>query len=119
MKAVNYVGSRKVKVEEVEKPRLEQPDDIIIEATTVSSRFQQFGDSYGLKLCRLLFAAPIFSNVTLDNQWKNEYTHKMCNTYEGRTTAEPGITFGKIIYSKLGRAQILICQRPREHGHCG
>lgn len=36
MKAVNYVGPHKVKVEEVEKPKLEHPDDIIVKVTTVS-----------------------------------------------------------------------------------
>ena len=37
MKAVNYKGAFKVKVEEVEKPQLEHPDDIIVKVTTVSS----------------------------------------------------------------------------------
>ncbi|CAI4216017.1 unnamed protein product [Parascedosporium putredinis] len=36
MKAVNYVGPHKVKVEEVEKPRLEHPDDVIVKVTTAA-----------------------------------------------------------------------------------
>ena len=32
------MGPHKVKVEEVEKPKLEHPDDIIVKVTTVSPR---------------------------------------------------------------------------------
>lgn len=39
MKALNYVGPYKVRVEDTEKPRLEHPDDIIVKVTTVSDRF--------------------------------------------------------------------------------
>lgn len=35
MKAVNYQGPFKVKIEEVERPKLEHPDDIIVKVTTV------------------------------------------------------------------------------------
>lgn len=38
MKAVNYIGPHKVQVQEVEKPKLEHPDDIIVKVTTVSCR---------------------------------------------------------------------------------
>lgn len=58
MKAVNYQGPFKVKVEEVERPKLEHPDDIIVKVTT---------------------AAICGSDLHM---------------YEGRTAAEPGITFG-------------------------
>ena len=34
MKAVNYQGAFKVKVEEVPMPKLEHPDDIIVKVTT-------------------------------------------------------------------------------------
>lgn len=34
MKAVNYQGAFKVKVEDVPKPKLEHPDDIIVKVTT-------------------------------------------------------------------------------------
>lgn len=37
MKALNYVGPYKVRIEDVEKTRLEHPDDIIVTVTTVSS----------------------------------------------------------------------------------
>jgi threonine dehydrogenase-like Zn-dependent dehydrogenase len=37
MKAVNYQGPFKVKVEEIELPKLEHPDDVIVKVTTVSS----------------------------------------------------------------------------------
>ncbi|KAI0907584.1 hypothetical protein F4823DRAFT_602339 [Ustulina deusta] len=36
MKAVNYIGPYKVQVEEVEKPTLEHPDDIIVKVTTAA-----------------------------------------------------------------------------------
>jgi threonine dehydrogenase-like Zn-dependent dehydrogenase len=41
MQALNYLGPFKVKVEEVEKPRLEHPDDIIVKVTTVGYSFIQ------------------------------------------------------------------------------
>lgn len=37
MKAVNYAGPSKVRVSEVEKPKLEHPDDIIVKVTTVGA----------------------------------------------------------------------------------
>ncbi|GJN76891.1 hypothetical protein PLIIFM63780_000379 [Purpureocillium lilacinum] len=58
MKALNYKGPFQVKVEEVDKPQLEHPDDIIVRVTT---------------------AAICGSDLHM---------------YEGRTAAEPGITFG-------------------------
>jgi hypothetical protein len=36
MKALNYIGPYQVRVEDVEKPRMEHPDDIIVKVTTVS-----------------------------------------------------------------------------------
>jgi threonine dehydrogenase-like Zn-dependent dehydrogenase len=39
MQALNYLGPYQVRVEEVEKPKLEHPDDIIVKVTTVSSFF--------------------------------------------------------------------------------
>ena len=36
MKALNYLGPYQVRVEDVEKPRMEHPDDIIVKVTTVS-----------------------------------------------------------------------------------
>lgn len=35
MKALNYVGPFTVKVQEVERPKLEHPDDIIVKVTSV------------------------------------------------------------------------------------
>ncbi|GLI72169.1 hypothetical protein PoHVEF18_000339 [Penicillium ochrochloron] len=58
MQALNYLGPYQVRVEEVEKPKLEHPDDIIVKVTT---------------------AAICGSDLHM---------------YEGRTAAEPGITFG-------------------------
>ena len=34
MKAVNYQGPFKVKVEEVDRPKIEHPDDVIVRITT-------------------------------------------------------------------------------------
>jgi threonine dehydrogenase-like Zn-dependent dehydrogenase len=36
MQALNYLGPYKVRVEDVKKPKLEHPDDIIVKVTTVS-----------------------------------------------------------------------------------
>lgn len=36
MKAVNYSAPFAVRVEEVEKPAIEHPDDIVVKVTTVS-----------------------------------------------------------------------------------
>ncbi|EXJ74704.1 alcohol dehydrogenase [Cladophialophora psammophila CBS 110553] len=58
MKAVNYQGAFKVKVEDVPKPAIEHPDDVIVKVTT---------------------AAICGSDLHM---------------YEGRTGAQPGITFG-------------------------
>ncbi|OJJ34679.1 hypothetical protein ASPWEDRAFT_109615 [Aspergillus wentii DTO 134E9] len=58
MKAVNYIGPHRVQVQDVEMPRLEHPDDVIVKVTT---------------------AAICGSDLHM---------------YEGRTAAEPGITFG-------------------------
>ncbi|KAJ5049308.1 putative zinc-type alcohol dehydrogenase-like protein [Penicillium chrysogenum] len=58
MKALNYLGPYQVRVEDVEKPKMEHPDDIIVKVTT---------------------AAICGSDLHM---------------YEGRTAAEPGITFG-------------------------
>jgi hypothetical protein len=40
MQALNYLGPYQVRVEEVEKPKLEHPDDIIVKVTTVSLPLQ-------------------------------------------------------------------------------
>ena len=34
MKAVNYQGAFKVKVEDVPKPKIEHPDDVVVKVTT-------------------------------------------------------------------------------------
>lgn len=36
MKAVNYHGPFQVKVQEIAKPTIEHPDDVIVKVTTVS-----------------------------------------------------------------------------------
>jgi hypothetical protein len=38
MKALNYIGPYQVRVEDVEKPKMEHPDDIIVKVTTVSDK---------------------------------------------------------------------------------
>ncbi|KAJ0106812.1 glutathione-independent formaldehyde dehydrogenase [Diaporthe amygdali] len=58
MKAVNYSGPFKVTVQDVEAPRIEHPDDVIVKVTT---------------------SAICGSDLHM---------------YEGRTGAQPGITFG-------------------------
>ncbi|KFY28738.1 hypothetical protein V491_00317 [Pseudogymnoascus sp. VKM F-3775] len=58
MKALNYAGPYTVRVEDIDVPKLEHPDDIIVKVTTTA-------------ICG--------SDLHM---------------YEGRTAAEPGITFG-------------------------
>ncbi|KAJ5161590.1 hypothetical protein N7492_006982 [Penicillium capsulatum] len=75
MKALNYKGPFSVKVEEVDLPKLEHPDDIIVKVTT---------------------AAICGSDLHM---------------YEGRTAAEPGITFGHEnmgIVEQLGKGVTLL-----------
>lgn len=36
MKALNYAGPYKVRIEDIEAPKLEHPDDVIVRVTTVS-----------------------------------------------------------------------------------
>ncbi|KAL7788412.1 hypothetical protein V8C43DRAFT_323667 [Trichoderma afarasin] len=97
MKALNYVGPYTVKVEEIEKPKLEHPDDIIVKVTTVSDRFTP-----------------------------NDLASSIM--YEGRTSAEPGITFGHEnmgIVEELGQGVTLLKKGDRvvmpfnvADGHC-
>jgi threonine dehydrogenase-like Zn-dependent dehydrogenase len=42
MKALNYVGPFKVQVQEVQKPKLAHPDDIIVKVTSVRLEAQAF-----------------------------------------------------------------------------
>lgn len=39
MKALNYIGPYQVRVEDVERPKLEHPDDVIVKVTTVSNQW--------------------------------------------------------------------------------
>lgn len=41
MKAVNYAGPHKVRVEDISVPSIEHPDDIIVKVTTVSQALYQ------------------------------------------------------------------------------
>ncbi|KAJ5410050.1 Alcohol dehydrogenase superfamily zinc-type [Penicillium crustosum] len=70
MKALNYIGPYQVRVEDVERPKLEHPDDVIVKVTTSLGKEREGRWAGTLKL-----TVP----------------HSM---YEGRTAAEPGITFG-------------------------
>ncbi|KAI8635404.1 hypothetical protein F5Y19DRAFT_482632 [Xylariaceae sp. FL1651] len=75
MKAVNYVEPYKVRVEDVDEPEIEHPDDIIVKVTT---------------------AAICGSDLHM---------------YEGRTAAQPGITFGHEnlgIIEKVGEGVTLL-----------
>ena len=47
MKAVNYQGAFKVKVEEVPMPKIEHPDDIIVKVTTAGTCF-----AHGMRMKR-------------------------------------------------------------------
>jgi threonine dehydrogenase-like Zn-dependent dehydrogenase len=49
MKAVNYQGAFKVKVEDVPKPQIEHPDDVVVKVTTAGEFGQRlpFGQDGG------------------------------------------------------------------------
>lgn len=59
MKAVNYAGPHRVKVEEVEKPQLQHPDDIIVKVTTVSKPEISISSLSSLTTSRLPYADQI------------------------------------------------------------
>lgn len=61
MRALNYVGPFKVKVEDVEKPKLEHPEDVIVKVTTVSLYPDHSTATETDLNSRLPFAAPIYS----------------------------------------------------------
>lgn len=97
MKALNYLGPYKVRVEEVEKPKLEHPDDVIVKVTTVSHAGYLIKlPTRGHKLinCRPLFVAQTCSMPTSCNTFLEMAKLTVFSMYEGRTAAEPGITFG-------------------------
>ena len=63
MKAVNYQGPFKVKVEDVERPKLEHPDDIIVKVTTVCRLYIALSSIIVYKLthagCHLWLRSPV------------------------------------------------------------
>lgn len=65
MRAVNYVGPHKVRVQEVEMPKLEHPDDIIVKVTTVGYQHCRAPGKLTNSCYRLLFAAPTCSKYTV------------------------------------------------------
>lgn len=84
MKAVNYSGPFKVTVQDVEKPGIEHPDDVIVKVTTSGERSEEMqpaelpGHSYSEMLtCIAICGSDL-------------------HMYEGRTGAQPGITFGYV-----------------------
>jgi threonine dehydrogenase-like Zn-dependent dehydrogenase len=48
MKAVNYQGPFKVKIEDVPRPQIEHPDDVIVKVTTAG---QYTADTYRKNSC--------------------------------------------------------------------
>lgn len=46
MKAVNYSGPFKVTVQDVEKPGIEHPDDVIVKVTTSGERNEEIQAAY-------------------------------------------------------------------------
>lgn len=100
MKALNYIGPYQVRVEDVERPKLEHPDDVIVKVTTVSNQWTPLRKFWANRNRRLRYAALTCSKSLgkeREGRWagtlKLTVPHSM---YEGRTAAEPGITFGKI-----------------------
>lgn len=69
MKAVNYQGPFKVKVEEIELPKLQHPDDVIVKVTTVSSTFVLL---FSMN-CQLIHSRPPFAVPTC-SMW-NAFQH--------------------------------------------
>jgi hypothetical protein len=67
MKAVNYQGPYKVQVQDIELPKLEHPDDVIVKVTTV--RFQISHWETIADICvRLPFVVPTYSKYRLPKQ---------------------------------------------------
>lgn len=96
MKAVNYQGPYKVKVQEIELPKLEHPDDVIVKVTTV--RLSNFSIVIAMadKCSGCYLWLRLAVRGTICTQKIILTNHSM---YEGRTAAEPGITFGTILLS--------------------
>jgi hypothetical protein len=96
MKAVNYHGPFQVKVQEIEKPKIEHPDDVIVKVTTVSfpSRQAMSGHVEANTIFSRPSAAPTFSELNA-RKTKDQKCLQESSMYEGRTAAEAGITFGR------------------------
>ena len=60
MKAVNYQGPYKVTVEDIELPKLEHPDDVIVKVTTVRFDSRAF-IAIAYRTYRLPFVVPTYS----------------------------------------------------------
>ena len=56
MKAVNYQGAFKAKVEDVPKPAIEHPDDVIVKVTTAGKSDGKTMVSVSLSLQPILFS---------------------------------------------------------------
>lgn len=93
MKAVNYQGPYKVKVQDIELPKLEHPDDVIVKVTTV--RFPNL--SVGIAMADKCSGCYLWLRLTVRGTiWKQKVILTSHSMYEGRTAAEPGITFGTV-----------------------
>lgn len=76
MKAVNYQGAFKVKVEDVPKPAIEHPDDVIVKVTTAGKSERKIMTSLSLSL--LLQAIPVLGTVTQSIRGWSWLTRNMC-----------------------------------------
>ncbi|KAK5241837.1 hypothetical protein LTR40_013020, partial [Exophiala xenobiotica] len=87
MKAVNYQGAFKIKVEDVPKPAIEHPDDVIVKVTTAGPSL----------FCSWNSERRVYEDEELADQ-ETMCRLAICGSdlhmYEGRTGAQAGITFG-------------------------
>lgn len=68
MKAVNYQGPYKVKVQDIELPKLEHPDDVIVKVTTV--RLPNL--SVGIAMADKCSGCYLWLRLTVREQYENK-----------------------------------------------
>lgn len=84
MRAVNYQGPFKVTVEDVPKPKLEHPDDIIVKVTTVRNIIDSSMNMSDRKIGSYLRIGPAVSTGVRDYDGAGEVTRTTACTKAGR-----------------------------------
>jgi hypothetical protein len=114
MKAVNYAGPHRVRVEDISVPTIEHPDDIIVKVTTVSDAvYHPLGAMRSLSVLTVVIRLPFAARICSEKSRLPTSFHlgalitetRVASMYEGRTAAEAGITFGRYIFFHNDSAQ--------------